>query len=450
MPKSLLSRDRNLWLAGIFTVSLIGYILLLFNTPREDFYHLFLLFTLLGVCYIVVLRFSSESNYKRLLWAAVIFRVALLGAVPELSDDFYRFIWDGLLWNQGIPPYAFLPNSLIEHPELSGPLFPELYDGLNSPDYFTIYPALSQLVFVISTILFPESIMGNIITMRLFLIAAEIGTLLLLPKLLEYFQIKSKNALVYAWNPLVIIELTGNLHFEALMIFFLVLTLWFWKKGTWWWSAVCLGLAVSTKLIPLIFLPLLWGRLPLKRLLAYYILTGLTIAICFIPWFDPDLIMGMSSSLSLYFQKFEFNASIYYLIREIGYAVKGWNIIETAGKYLALTTFIAIMLLAWWSRKKITWPQAMMWGLLIYLLLTTTVHPWYITPLVFLSVFSDYRFALVWSFAVIVSYAGYSSQGYQENLVLTFAEYALVLGYLVWETRTLLLPKNLFPHKSVN
>ena len=398
----------------------------------------------------VTLRFGSDRNYKRLLWAAIIFRLALLGAVPELSDDFYRFIWDGLLWNQGIPPYAFLPNSLIEQPELSGALFPELYDGLNSPDYFTVYPALSQLVFVISTKLFPESIMGNIITMRLFLIAAEIGTLLLLPRLLERFQIKSKHALIYAWNPLVIIELTGNLHFEALMIFFLALTLWFWKKGTWWWSAVCLGLAVSTKLIPLIFLPLLWGKLPWKNLLSYYALTGITILICFLPWLNLELVMRLLGGLSLYFVKFEFNASVYYVIREIGFAVKGWNIIETAGKYLALTTFVAIMLLSWLSRKKITWPQAMMWGLLIYLMLTTTVHPWYITPLVFLSIFSDYRFALVWSFAVIVSYAGYSSQGYQENLVLTFAEYALVLGYLVWETRSIMLTKNLFPLKSVN
>ena len=190
-------------------------------------------------------------------------------------------------------------------------------------------------------------------------------------------------------------------------------------------------------------------RLGWKQLLQYYLLTGACIMLCFLPFWDQFLIQGMGSSISLYFQKFEFNASIYYVVREIGYAVKGWNIIGTAGKYLALTTFLAIMVLAWWSPRKLTWPQAMMWSLFIYLLLTTTVHPWYITPLVLLTIFGKFRFAVLWSVVAIVSYAGYQVQGYQENLFLVMAEYLAVFLCLFWELKRYGGTPNLFNFKSV-
>jgi hypothetical protein len=141
----------------------------------------------------------------------------------------------------------------------------------------------------------------------------------------------------------------------------------------------------------------------------------------------------MTSSLSLYFQKFEFNASIYYLVREIGFAVKGFNIIQEAGKYLALTTLLFILGFSWYSHGSMPWPKAMLWALMVYLLMSTTVHPWYITPLVALAVFTDYRFPIAWSMLVMVSYAGYSVNGYTENIYLVIAEYSLLTLTLIWD-----------------
>lgn len=438
-------------LLAALVISTIGYYFLLYHTPRENFYQILGLFMLLGLVYLWAIVLSNENNIWQFLIAAVILRLSLLIAIPELSDDFYRFIWDGRLWNQGTNPFAALPSKLMEDPEFSRlAINRELFQGLNSPEYFTVYPPLSQLIFMVSTKLFPEDIPGNIIAMRMLIIGFETASIMLLPRLLASYGLPCRNAIIYAWNPLVIVELTGNLHFEAIMIFFMLVALWFWKKHRWWWSATALGLAIGIKLIPLIFLPVIWKRLPFNQFAGYAFIAMGTLALCSIPLLSTQLLQGISSGLSLYFQKFEFNASIYYLIREAGFAVTGYNIIQTSGKFLALFTFLLIMALSWWSAKKITWPQAMFWSLFIYLLLTTTVHPWYVTTLVMLCAFTTFRFPVVWSFTIILSYGGYTIDGYTENLWLVIAEYLLVGTVLLVELRGWRFGPNLLIKRTVN
>jgi alpha-1,6-mannosyltransferase len=69
----------------------------------------------------------------------------------------------------------------------------------------------------------------------------------------------------------------------------------------------------------------------------------------------------------------------------------------------------------------------------LFLFCSTTVHPWYIMPIVFLSMFTNYRFAMVWSFAVFLSYAFYLNDAKQAWLHLLFFEYLLVFLYLLIE-----------------
>jgi len=97
--------------------------------------------------------------------------------------------------------------------------------------------------------------------MRLFIIAAEVGTLLMMQSILKKNQLPLKNILYYALNPLVILELTVNLHFEAVMIFFLMASIWYLGQNKMAWSSLSFGLAISSKLIPLIFIPLLIKRI---------------------------------------------------------------------------------------------------------------------------------------------------------------------------------------------
>ncbi len=64
-----------------------------------------------------------------------------------------------------------------------------------------------------------------------------------------------RGVLLYALNPLVIVELVGNIHYEGLTICFLLAGLYFYKKQKDLPSATFLGLAAGVKLLPLIFLP---------------------------------------------------------------------------------------------------------------------------------------------------------------------------------------------------
>jgi hypothetical protein len=309
-----------------------------------------------------------------------------------------------------------------------------LFDLLNSPEYFTVYPPLSQFVFWIAALISPNNITGSIIIVRVLIILAEIGSIVLITKILKHYQLPSKNVLLYALNPLVIIELTGNLHFEAFVIFFVLLAILLLNKNKQWLSGISWGAAIGFKLIPLTFLPLLLRRLKPKQQLIIYSVVGLTTILLFLPLYDQALIDGLSSSLTLYFQKFEFNASVYYLARSVGYWFKGYNIIAQLGPSLGILTFITIVIYSLLSKQKtVLLPLAMMWTLLIYLLLATTVHPWYVTTLVALSVFSQYRFSILWSLLIFVTYAGYSVTGYVEPMGLIIIEYIGLIGFTCYE-----------------
>jgi alpha-1,6-mannosyltransferase len=74
-----------------------------------------------------------------------------------------------------------------------------------------------------------------------------------------------------------------------------------------------------------------------------------------------------------------------------------------------------------------------MWGWQNYLAMATSVHPFSVAPLLAFSVFSSYRFAVLWSWLVFFSYAGYTEQGFQENLLLTLLEYAVLALFIGYE-----------------
>jgi len=432
-------------------ISLVSYYFLAYEIPRHETFALFTSYGILFLIYLWIVNSSSDQTVSFWIVVSVCFRVSLLFALPQLSDDFYRFIWDGRLWAAGQHPFAALPSEYLSF-NIPG-IDQDLYNHLNSKEYFAIYPPVAQYVFWIAVKISPHSILGSVVVMRVLVLLAEVGTILLMIKLLEKFKQPQKNVLLYALNPLIIMELTGNLHFEVFVIFFLFLAVFFLTRKTLLYSAAGISFAICTKLVPLIFLPSFIGRLAAKNLATYFLVVAATCLLLFFPFFDWEVFNSLRSSVGLYFNKFEFNASLYYLVREFGFWKYGYNIIQTVGWKLGLITLVLILTFVWIRIRQSKMKQEAstshglfqdwMWMLSIYFLFVTTLHPWYITTLLALSVFTSYRYPTVWTGMIFLTYAGYTEDSFHEVLWLTAIEYIIVIGYLVyelWRRKSTLMP----------
>lgn len=397
----------------------------------------------------VVLK-SNKEQVLYWIFAAIAFRLLVTFGVPNLSNDFYRFIWDGKLLSAGYHPFANTPSYYIEN-NITLPGTEGVYPNLNSKDYYTIYPPLAQFIFWFC-VQVSDSVYGALLALKILILAADVGVIFLLKNLLLRFKVPAQRALLYALNPLVIIELTGNAHFEAIMIFLLLLSCLFILRERLWLAAVFFAASVCIKLVPLIFLPAMFPLLGRKKALIFY---GATAAIClllFLPLLDLDIILGLKNSISYYFSRFEFNASLYYVIRAAGYFLVGYNIIYIAGAVLGMMAFIFILkisldekILNVHTTSSTQLPQSernmllffytAMWSMLIYFLFTTTLHPWYITTLLTISTVTSFRFVALWTFTIFLTYSGYSAVGFDENLWIVAFEYITVIGYLGYELR---------------
>ncbi len=447
----------------LILLAALGYWFFAYELERSNFSLLISLYGLLaGICYLIVQK--GKANFWFLAGVAILIRLIFLPVVPNLSQDFYRFIWDGRMLAQGLNPYLTRPQDYIEAGDFSiVAQAQQLYEGMGTLNgsHFTNYPPVNQLVFVIAGFLSGKNVIGGMVILRLSIILADVGTIIYGKKLLQKMGLPNYHIFWYALNPFIIIEMTGNLHFESVMLFFVVWSLYLLSQKRWILSAVIFALSISTKLLPLLLLPLFMqyflsqgndntthfrSSYPFKvrfqkmlsnlpKLVYFYLIVLGVMALTFIPFVTGDFADNFGASIALWFKKFEFNASIYYIIRYIGFQTIGWNIIEDVGPLLPKIVVVLIVLIAFIRTNRSM--QQMISGMLIaiffYFLLSTTVHPWYVATPLLLCVFTKYRFPLVWSMTIMLSYSAYTVNGFQENLWFVAAEYIIVVSFFIWE-----------------
>ena len=472
----------------IALVSILFYGTFAYDLVRTDYIKLVVLYVVLFLLFYKLVQLL-KTNIKLLTLLAFGFRAVFILAIPNLSQDFYRFIWDGRMIIEGFNPYLFTVESFMSKGRSPVVQAQELYRGMGNlnASHFTNYPPINQLCFVIAALFSGKSILGSVAVMRLLIIAADFGTLFFGKKLLEKLKLPAHNIFWYILNPFIIIELTGNLHFEGVMIFFLMWSLYLLHIGKWKFAAVVLALSVSVKLIPLIFLPLFWQwftkrkvisteqsdekshnkiqnksdvmlkqvqydekqiatSLPprndvtngMTKLITFYIIIGVTIILLFLPFYSSEFINNYTKTVALWFQNFEFNASIYYIAREIGYTFRGYNEIGIIGKVTPVLVVLFVLIITFFRKNKTTIQliTAMLLALSFYYFTATTVHPWYVATLLILSVFTNYKFPLVWSFAIILSYLAYlnlDTADKSENLWVIALEYIVVYAVFFYE-----------------
>ncbi len=418
--------------------SLLFYWAFAYNLARTDSAKLLMLYTALFVLFYKIIQLTKH-NIQFLTWLAFGFRAVFILAIPNLSQDFYRFIWDGRMILEGYNPYLFTPESFLTRGQFPIAQAQELYNGMGSlnASHFTNYPPLNQLCFVIAGFLSSKSILGSVVVLRLLIIAADFGILYFGKKLLRQFKLPEHVIFWYILNPFIIIELTGNLHFEGVMLFFLIWSLYLLEKGKWTFAAVVFACSVSIKLIPLLFLPLFFkwfrkasSKIDMYKLLGFYGIIGLVTVLFFLPFYSSEFLSNYTNTVALWFQNFEFNASFYYLFREIGFWASGYNQIAFIGKLTALFIFLFIIGMAFYKKPKNTTQliATMLIALSTYYFTATTVHPWYVASLVLLAIFTNYKFPFVWSFMIIFSYLAYSNSENAENLWIIAFEYIVVFS----------------------
>lgn len=416
------------------------YYWLLYHTDRSDFANVATLWMLAFALYLWWIigknkHRNSPHRIKAGIGLGIALRILATFSLPILSDDYFRFLWDGQLLLEGVNPFTILPSQLAENTDrlIEMGLSEAWFSNLNSPDYFTIYPPVLQAIFMLGASV--GSLKAGVILMKIILLIGEICSLFLLRKILVRTGKKPSAILWYALNPLVIVELCGSLHFEALMITFVLAALWFFIQRKETVSAIFLGLSISTKLLPLIFLPFLLKQIGFWRTIRYGLIAGGVTLLLFSPLLTEEMLNGFRESLTLYMNRFEFNAGLWYTIRAIGMDITGWNPIREIGPLLtpiagAFILFIAILE---WRPARVEWAKSMLYALTIYFFLSLIVHPWYITTLVALAVLTEKRYAILWSCWLPWTYLAYQNDPVSESMWLIGLEYGSVLLFLIIE-----------------
>jgi len=205
------------------------------------------------VCYGAALwalaRLRGRFVLGTVLVVAVACRLTLLVAPPTLSTDAHRYVWDARVASAGISPYARAPSA----PDLAALRDDRIYPHLNHPTWQTVYPPGAQLFFRVVYALAPDSVMAMKTAMGL----AELATLAVLVSLLGALGLPLTRVAVYAWNPLVLVEVWSSGHLDALAVLSIVAAVRLAIGGRRHAAAAVLGLGTVVKLYPATLLLLL-------------------------------------------------------------------------------------------------------------------------------------------------------------------------------------------------
>ena len=335
---------------------------------------------------------ERQTTLALIVGLAVLFRVMLLFTTPPtLSNDVYRYMWDGRLSNAGVNPYAYV----VDSPQL---------DWLNSPQRALVdhtwmaspYLPTAQAFFAAVHQIAPDSPLA----FQLAAVVLDLTTGWLVIDLLRRLGQPRSYAAIYLWNPLVVVEFSHGAHVDALMICLMMLALWALVAArTTILSALVLAAATLTKGLPVLLLPvvvrrwrwgptILYGTLLAAAALPFALGAGWSIS-------GPLDGTGLFGALRIYAARWNYNGGLYHWLEVFfsGYQtpgavpqdVVGWQPILAAK--LVMAALLGLVLVGVWraaqrcSRDLVLMRLALV-PLVAYLLLTTTVHPWYVTLIV--------------------------------------------------------------------
>ena len=292
---------------------------------------------------------------------ALVWRIVLLAAAPVVSDDVYRYIWDGRVQQVGVSPYAIAPTDptgVIFHTQTTRRIDPV------SAALPSIYPPLAQRFFLAVTL-----IDDSVLAMTLAVVLCD---LLIIALLWHWFTMAGRSrwwVLAYAWHPLVALEGAGGAHVDMLGTLLLVAAAYAlaWRRSL--LAAVALAGAIAVKFLPVVLLPIFWRRVRLVDVAA-----GVAVmALLYLPFIMTTGDWLPVGSLRTYVAQWRFNGPPFrWIAAGIG---------APAAAALAAVAGIAVAAYMRCTRP-LHDPAAWAWPLAASLCLMPAIYPWYLVWLV--------------------------------------------------------------------
>jgi alpha-1,6-mannosyltransferase len=280
-PRAARKVISNKW--ALIAVSLLGiamvtlYRIAVHSNGVADIKWFLKLVVIQSIIYFAVAWLSLRSSDSRSLLLlglifAALFRLIIVFSSPYLSDDIYRYIWDGRVQFAGINPYQYVPadEALVQLRD------EKIYPNINRRDYaHTMYPPVAEGAFLLIT-RFSESVTW----MKAAMVGFEAIAMWAIIQLLISFGFARQRVLIYAWHPLVVWEFAGSGHFDALTIAFIALALLARRKHAEALTGVLLACAACVKFFPAVLFPALYTRRSWKMPLAFVA----TVLIAYLPY----------------------------------------------------------------------------------------------------------------------------------------------------------------------
>lgn len=337
-----------------------------------------------------------------ILGLAAFFRLMFVWRPLELSDDLYRYVFDGAMIISGRSPYGVTPKSItFPNPELA-----RVTALINHPDIPTIYPPAAQGVFAMG------ALAGGVLGMKLTMTAFDIGACAIILHILKQMGLSPVRGILYAWHPLAVLEVGASGHVDAAALFFLSASFLMVSAETTGVSTpissiarpalagVAAGLAVLTKWMPLVFCPGLLLLLPgfQKRLVF---MVGLTTAfVLLIPMFGTTF-QDSLKVVGIYVQHWEFSGLFFRLLRHLTGSGALARLLLALG-----FSFLWVLLTCRPYRERT--PQQLAWAwhgtAIAWLVCTPTLHPWYALYLAALLPLAGGPAGVILSWTVLLAY----------------------------------------------
>ena len=319
----------------------------------------------------------------------------LLAACPRLfalnlipSDDIPRYVWEGRILLEGYNPFAIPPDD----PRLV-PFRDEVYPRINHKDMPAIYPPVAQYTFMLLSVL-----THRVEDYRLFLLIVECVAIGLMFQWVKTLGLPRERVMIYAFNPLVVVGIAGHGHMDSLQILFVVWALVLHANRRTGAAMVLLTLAGLVKFLAFFAMPFLVNRKSLK----YLPLCLGIVLVSYAPFFFLEGAFSFGN-LGHYLGKFEYYSLTYAPLR--------W-VLGTLGAHAVTGIVLFVVFVSLWLTR--TRPEyAIPPFLFLLTLMNTTVHYWYLIPILALGV--------VWKSRALV------------GLTLLFVPYFWVLRGLSFE-----------------